>query len=287
MLATLESALCQGQKPAFQLWLSIRAYVAYLFAHPEIALIGMMVLIGLLWAIAHRYLSGRLRKRYLRLWGLGLLLSGLVLVSPLPPALGSWLLVSFIPPDSGEIAQVIVMLGRGSTENVIRAQAGADLWRSHRAPLIFSSGQMDAQEMARLLQQKEQVPKAVIVQERCSSTTEENAKFTAAILRSRGLQKIILVTDPLHMLRSLLTFKSFGFEIIAHPVPLAEDIRPNYSQFPNHSQFLAFRESLGIVSYALMGRYFPQQVSETTIREADKLVAQQLKQGAARALEKY
>ncbi|MGC1216263.1 MAG: YdcF family protein, partial [Phormidesmis sp.] len=244
MLATLESALCQGQKPAFQLWLSIRAYVAYLFAHPEIALIGMMVLIGLLWAIAHRYLSGRLRKRYLRLWGLGLLLSGLVLVSPLPPALGSWLLVSFIPPDSGEIAQVIVMLGRGSTENVIRAQAGADLWRSHRAPLIFSSGQMDAQEMARLLQQKEQVPKAVIVQERCSSTTEENAKFTAAILRSRGLQKIILVTDPLHMLRSLLTFKSFGFEIIAHPVPLAEDIRPNYSQFPNHSQFIAFRESL-------------------------------------------
>ncbi|MGC1216914.1 MAG: hypothetical protein WA883_05530, partial [Phormidesmis sp.] len=85
----------------------------------------------------------------------------------------------------------------------------------------------------------------------------------------------------------LLTFKSFGFEIIAHPVPLAEDIRPNYSQFPNHSQFIAFRESLGIVSYALMGRYFPQQVSETTIREADKLVAQQLKQGAARALEKY
>ncbi len=281
MPATLESALCQKQEPALQLWLLLGRSVAYLFAHPAIALVVVLAIVGLLWAIAYWQLRGRFRPKPLRLWGLGLLLAGLVLVSPFLPTFGSWLLVSFIPPDSGETAQVIVMLGRGSEENAIRAQTGAALWRSHRAPLIFSSGQSDAQVMAHLLQQKEKVPKAVIVQEKCSTTTVENAEFTAAILQSRGLKKIILVTDPLHMLRSLLTFKSFGFEVIAHPVPLAADIR-----WPNHSQFVAFRESLGIVSYALMGRYFPQRPSETTIKEADKLVAQQLQQGAARALER-
>ena len=82
------------------------------------------------------------------------------------------------------------------------------------------------------------------------------------------------------MLRALLTFKSFGFEVIPYPVALP-------AESAQKRRFVTFRESLGTISYGLTGRYFAKEISEETIVEADKLVAQQLKNGAATAIEKY
>ena len=51
------------------------------------------------------------------------------------------------------------------------------------------------------------------------------------------------------MLRSRLVFESFGFEVISHVTPLAD----NTSGV--EQSFLIVREGLGLLSYGFMGRY--------------------------------
>jgi uncharacterized SAM-binding protein YcdF (DUF218 family) len=124
----------------------------------------------------------------------------------------------------------------------------AQLWKANRAPLLFASGQGDAEEIAQLLEQQG-IPSAAIDGEPCSRTTEENARFTATQLRPRHIQRIILVTDPPHMLRSLLTFQSLGFETIPHPNPLPAALSIE------KRGLLVFREYFGLLSYELKGRF--------------------------------
>ena len=274
MSDTLRSALCRRQEPTFQLWLSLGKVTAYLFEHPAIAVLIAMGAAAMLWWLANRFLAKKTR----RLLAVGFVCVCLFVASPIPSALSQQLLVSFLPADTGESAEAIVILGRGASANQSRVAEAAKLWRDKRAPLIFVSGRVDAPIVCGLLKKQEQIPKSVIVQERCSLSTSENAEFTAAIMLPRNLSKIILVTDPLHMLRSHLTFKSYGFEVIPHPVALPPD---------QQSQFLTFRESLGALSYGLSGRYFSKEISEETIVEADKLVAQQHKKGVGTAIERY
>jgi uncharacterized SAM-binding protein YcdF (DUF218 family) len=146
-----------------------------------------------------------------------------------------------------------VVLGRGSELQQDRVQVAAQLWQSQRAPLIFVSGTYDAPLMAGSLAKLGVTPSA-IDGEPCSRTTEQNAQFTAALLQPRGIHKIVLVTDPPHMLRSVLTFRSFGFEVIAHPNPFP----PNYQV--RKQAFLIVREYAGLVSYRLLGRFAPRPV---------------------------
>ncbi len=280
--ASLKSALCRTQEPSFQLWMDSGKIVAHLFANPAIALLLTMAIVGLLWWIGHRYLRQRTRRTLI----LALIALCLFLVSPLPLILSRAVLVELLPVDSGEKAAAVVVLGRGPEENSLRAATAATLWRAERAPLILSSGRIDAPKVAQLLKQREEIPESFIVQERCSLSTYENAEFTAAIMIPRGLKSIILVTDSLHMLRSLLTFKSFGFKVIPYPVPLVREVVASEANAAQQNRFLAFRESLGVVSYGLMGRYFAREVSTETIAEADKLVTQQLKEGAATAIQR-
>lgn len=185
--------------------------------------------------------------------GLGvmlLLLYGLI-ASPLAVQVSDWLLVRGLPPDTGQPAQAIVILGRGVDLQQDRVQVAAQLWRAGRAPLVFVSGTNDAPPMAKSLANLGVAP-AAIEGEPCSRTTEQNAQFTAALLQPQGVRQILLVTDPPHMLRSVLTFRSFGFEVIPHPNPFPSDYQVR------KQAFLIVREYLGLVSYGLLGRFAPR-----------------------------
>jgi len=97
------------------------------------------------------------------------------------------------------------------------------------------------------------IPNRVLDGESCSLTTQENALFTAAILHPQGIQRILLITDPPHMMRALLTFRANGFTVI-----------PYTSQIPHRwdfkaKAFLDLREYIGLVSYALRGLFLPQR----------------------------
>lgn len=180
-------------------------------------------------------------------------------------------LVALLPTDSGEVANAIVLLGRGGGEFYYhRVNLATELWQAKRAPLIFTSGDTDATSMVEQLKDKG-VPEQSLDGEDCSLTTWENAVFTAAILQPQGMQKIILITDEPHMWRSLLVFRAIGFTVIPHTTPV-----PSYLNAKEEG-FLRFREYMGALGYAFRGLFFPQTLAQLNdselgqkIREAEE-----------------
>jgi uncharacterized SAM-binding protein YcdF (DUF218 family) len=172
-------------------------------------------------------------------------------ISPLGIGIGQWGLMSLIPPDSGDVADAIVVLGRGSDLRDSRIAEAWELWKSKRAPQIFASGMLDAKRTIQTLENLG-VQEQYLSGEECSQSTQENALFSSALLRSQGVKKILLVTDPPHMLRSLLTFQSFGFQVIPHPSPLP-------AQYTSQNQMTAvLREYAGLAGYTLTGQFSPR-----------------------------
>lgn len=189
------------------------------------------------------------KRQLLRLGG-ALLLMYLFATFPLTIALASKGLVAFIPHDPGGKADAIVILGRGEKLRPARVAVAAKLWRDRRAPLIFASGKGDGGEISDDLKKKG-IPESALEKETCSRTTEENALFTASVLQQQGVKKILLVTDPPHMLRSLMTFSSLGFTVFPHPSPLPSNIATA------NRAVMVFYEYIGLVSYGLKGYILP------------------------------
>ncbi len=240
LIAMIDPTLCL-ETPGSS-WASLSWKVFQWLATPTLVLPSLIALITLPWLF-------RLPRRRL-VSGLGMVLLTLYLASSSPSAIavGNRLLVSFLPSDSGATADAIVVLGRGAPLRPQRVEVASQLWQEQRAPLVFASGWSDAVPIGQLLE-RQGVPLAAIDGEPCSRTTEENALFTSTILQPQGVRRILLVTDPPHMLRSLLTFRSLGFEVIPHPNPLPERIDAR------EKGFLVFREYPGLVSYGLKGRF--------------------------------
>jgi uncharacterized SAM-binding protein YcdF (DUF218 family) len=61
------------------------------------------------------------------------------------------------------------------------------------------------------------VPESQLIIENRSRSTAENARYTAEILRQKGIRKIILVTDAVHMRRAQKTFEKWGLTVIPAP----------------------------------------------------------------------
>jgi len=181
----------------------------------------------------------------------------MLLASPLGIAIGNWGLTVFLPADSGASVDAIVVLGRGDEMRDRRTVATWKLWRANRAPQIFASGMLDARAIVQELEATG-VPKQRLGGEECSQTTEENALFTAALVHSQGVKRILLVTDSPHMLRSLRTFQSFGFTAIPYPVPLSDKLRT-----VERLQIL-FREYVALAQYTVSGRFQPRLASIST-----------------------
>jgi uncharacterized SAM-binding protein YcdF (DUF218 family) len=70
---------------------------------------------------------------------------------------------------------------------------------------------VEADVMARELTRRG-VPESAIVRERCSLSTRDNARFSAAILARRGLSRAAIVTSPWHLRRALALFSGAGIE---------------------------------------------------------------------------
>lgn len=241
----LDPAICRPDSPVGS-WMRFTWELFDGITNPALVLPLLLTLILIPWLVRSwpwkRFTSGA---------GLVLLLLYGVVASPLAIHVSNWLLVRPLPEDAGQPAEAIVVLGRGSELQADRVQVAAQLWQAKRAPRIFVSGVYDAPLMAKALADRGVTPSA-IDGEPCSRTTEQNAQFTAALLQPQGVHQIVLVTDPPHMLRSVLTFRSFGFEVIPHPNP-----------FPSHYQarkqaFLIVREYAGLITYGLLGRFAPR-----------------------------
>jgi uncharacterized SAM-binding protein YcdF (DUF218 family) len=209
---------------------------------PALVVLPLLTFIALTWLI-----PALPWKRAIRWVGSISLLLYLTLLSPPTVAIANRILVGQLPPDSGASADAIVVLGRGKELRKSRAEVAAQLWKTGRASRIFVSGRDDSPVIVKYLI-AEGIPQQSLSSENCSQTTEENARFTAILIQPKGIQRILLITDPAHMLRALLTFQRTGFAVIPYLSPLP----PEYTA-PEEA-VLVFREYMGLANYSLAGR---------------------------------
>ncbi len=175
----------------------------------------------------------------------------IVAVLCLPP--GTQLLRTLLahPPAylSGP-SQAIVVLGRGS-DNGRRAEIAANLWQERPEVPVVLSGTWDSLRMAEWLKSSSRVPSAKIILEPDSRTTRENAVLTRQKLAPLGIERIVLLSDPEHMLRATLAFRGVGFEV--QPI-----IAPEVSLLCGQCYIAPFNsilahEYIGLVAYGLRG----------------------------------
>ncbi|WP_420474421.1 YdcF family protein [Noviherbaspirillum sp. ST9] len=175
--------------------------------------------------------------------------------------------------DSG--AQAIVVLAAGRVEDapeyggdeqpdyiaLARLRYAARLHRATGLPILVSGGngtedgryKSKALAMERALREEFAVPVRWL--ETASANTAQNAAFSARILEKENLRRILLVTDAMHMPRSVIEFERHGMEVIAAPtvflgggtlspmmlLPSAENLRRSY---------YAMYEWIGLAWYA-------------------------------------
>lgn len=137
-------------------------------------------------------------------------------------------------------AQAIVVLAAGRVRHapeygnrdipdyiaLARIRYAAHLQRRTGLPILVSGGNgagdaagdraySEADSMAAALREDFGVPVRWL--EGRSRDTAENAAFSAAILRAQGVQRILLVTDAMHMARARAVFARAGLDVISAP----------------------------------------------------------------------
>ena len=116
----------------------------------------------------------------------------------------------FSAPQAKTAQAIVVLTGRNAS--MLEA---ARLHRQTGLPVLASGGDGEAAAIKNHLEKNLQTP--VKWTEGNSLNTEQNARFSAAILAKAQVSKIILVTHAMHMRRAQAMFADQGFEVIPAP----------------------------------------------------------------------
>ena len=127
------------------------------------------------------------------------------------------------PPDSRHAEPDL-----NSAADGVRAAAQA--YHAGKAPLLLLSGAGDSETWGRPEAEAMQtvlrefgVPDDVMILEGRSRDTCENARYSAVLLRARGIDRVLLITSALHMRRAVRFFALEGIEAV--PVPADHEAR--------------------------------------------------------------
>ncbi len=133
-----------------------------------------------------------------------------------------------------EPADAIVLLGgalRGDThmsafadlnDHADRLVQAASLYKAGKAPVVLLTGgaavglRTEAEQMRDILGVMG-IPGSSLLLETASRNTHDNAVFSAYMLKSRGMQRILLVTSAYHMRRAVALFEAQGLEVVPAP----------------------------------------------------------------------
>ena len=151
---------------------------------------------------------------------------------------------AYLPPEN-PAGDVIVVLGGGATQDTPdmdgrggltdgaanRLLTAARLYRRLHVPVLVTGGQVYADSGAEALVARRLllglgVPEMDIITETESKTTGQNAQYTAAILKERGLARPLLVTSAFHMKRSVLNFEKQGVAVTPFPTGYRVNVNP-------------------------------------------------------------
>lgn len=233
--------------------------------------LSLVILGGLGWWLAKRF----------RFAGNAIIITSITLLLGLSTGAGSRLLVAplenrSLPVSNPKMvdAKAIVILGGGrsfaapeddnrdqpSAQTLVRLRHGARLYRMTGLPILVSGGAPDrggeseAAVMARALREDFQIPVRWI--EDTSENTAQNAAHAATMLREAGIDRVLLVTDAMHMPRAMQIFSGTGLSLVRAPTDFIsrktlspEDFIPN-PRFLRHSHY-ALHEWIGMAWYRL------------------------------------
>ncbi|MCE9548567.1 MAG: YdcF family protein [Planctomycetia bacterium] len=153
-------------------------------------------------------------------------------------------------------------------DTLARCLHGADVYRDlPTCPVLLSGGKVDAQNIGPQLAESMRdlmielgIPAEKLLLEAGSRNTYENAVESARILKSAGIQRIVLVTDAAHLPRAVRCFRAQGIEVVpsgcrymatAFPWSPAALVPQSYGAVGVE---YAFHEWLGLVLYRIQGR---------------------------------
>ena len=157
--------------------------------------------------------------------------------------------------DRAQNADVIVLLGSmvypgGQVGPALerRAQHAAALYRRGLAPYIICSGGVGINPPAEAVVACRRVaelgvPQSAFILEDQSHNTEENAAYTARIMRVRGWQSAILDTDDFHLYRATLMFQRAGVTVYPSPAQATAG--------PTNPIERVFREMREVIAFSL------------------------------------
>ena len=149
--------------------------------------------------------------------------------------------------DQAAQADVVIVLGAAAYDAVpspvfkARIEHGLDLFRSGLAPrLIFTGGyggggaRVAESQVARRYAMRAGVPDEAILIESSSQTTYQNLFEARRLMQENGLDRAIVVSDPLHMARALRLCRDLGIDALGSPTPSTR-----FRSFRTRWEFLA------------------------------------------------
>jgi len=170
-------------------------------------------------------------------------------------------------------ADAIVVLGGGtyfsapeygadtvSGSTLERLRYAAKLQRETGKPILVTGGKplgnnlSEAQQMKSVLEQEFKIP--VRWTEDASDNTLENARYSYQLLQQAGIKRIYLVTHAWHMPRSILAFRSAGFDVVPAPTAFTTRYRTDLLSFIPNAEALGdsrvfMHEAIGLLWYRL------------------------------------
>lgn len=132
-----------------------------------------------------------------------------------------------------------------------RINHGINLYkRNDIQQLIFTGGQGESSEPAEAIVAKryaiaQGVDAADILTETQSRTTRQNLYYASQVATTHQLRRILIISDPLHMKRSVLMARDLGIDAYPSPTPTTR-----YRSFKSQMSFLA-RETYFYFVYQL------------------------------------
>ncbi len=246
--------------------------IFWMIASP-INLLMFAALIGVLLCYGRRARFGR-----------GLALTAiLVLIAAATLPLGMLLIAPLedrfpLPPPDLPPPEGIIVLG-GAIDDQVSAARGETVFdeggerlteavvlakRFPQARMVYTGGtasfvpgatSTEALQARKFMSQMGIAPERVTIEDK-SRNTDENARFTAAIVHPQPSQRWIIVTSAFHMPRAMGLFEKAGFSAIAYPVAFRtlgrwrDDLRLRFEPVRNLRIFeIAIHEWIGLAAY--------------------------------------
>ncbi len=165
--------------------------------------------------------------------------------------------------DEAAPADAIVVLGtaqwNGRPSPVLRARLdhAITLYQQGMAPLLITTGGNGLDQrfseggVGQAYAATRGVPASAILAEEEGETSWESLRNVAELLHARGLRRIVLVSDPFHMMRLKLMARELGFEPLASPTRTSPISRSQRAEL-----FYVLREAGGVTVH-LLDRLLP------------------------------